>query len=130
MSLDMTLEIEGSVPTQIARQLLKDHNVEPVEKDSQTLVGTFPSFMYAVYKKLDKARLAYAEDSGPWQDYLIGDVCTLIYTKNSYDQRREEMRNFVESFARTLPNRFVLSFQYEGVYAYRDEHGLHKLSNF
>jgi hypothetical protein len=66
-------------------------------------------------------------DKLPWE---IGARMTFRYDTTKYDACSADLRRFIEQLEKLTPSYFVVSFQYENVYAIRDKSGLRVLEKF
>jgi hypothetical protein len=64
------------------------------------------------------------------KDWLVGMRVSFQYRSAGYDSAMRAVRSFVENMASRAQAEFILSFQYDSVYAIRDSSGLHFLVDF
>lgn len=125
MALDMFLELEGSQPSWEA--LTEAATLTGVE-DLRSIPGSsFDGRFRASSTSFwlsggDKLQPLVAEGRHECA-FLTQYVVVFRVNNDRYDESVEDLRTFLTHLARLSPMQFVLSFQYEGVYAVRDKRG-------
>ena len=128
MSIEMTLEIDGQLTSERALELLQANGF--VEYD--LLPGSFCSFheesgLNAYFLADPELRTVLAAGLVP-PKWTRKSVVTFRYSEN-YDASAFETMKFARTLASQSSAHFVLSFQYENVYAVRDEKGYREISD-
>ena len=122
MSLSMFLEIECGASLDGVRYVLSGLE-ESFDCEPNRIFGTFrESNCYFVFEECAGPQDLVAEGlSVEWQ---VGVRAGFHYRADNLLSSWGDMVKFISSYAGLQPFRFVLSFQYEELYAVRDETGL------
>ena len=126
MALDMFLEIEGDSPDwAMIRLIAEKMDVEWPDTDpgKGPMHGSFPNswmhFWVGGGGKDRELREPVAE--GKHDCHFLTRYTILFRLINSkYDECREDIKKFLTHLSELTSMQFVLSFQFEGVYAIRD----------
>lgn len=118
MSITMFIELECGASLSCVTHVLSTLAIS-VEQGESSIEGTFPvsrGFFY--FEKVFPARAIVSEGyEGGW---LVGLMGAFHCPVHELEQNWNEIKCFMETLARQCKARFVLSFQYESVFAYND----------
>lgn len=126
MSILMVLEIEVGFGLDGVFSALNDMG-EAFFEDGK-LVGNFSfSNAYFVFNAVAPPQAVTAEESG--QDWEVGIRGAIHCSNDRIKECWRDIHDFLELLDRVMVCRFVLSFQYESIYAVRDKTGLRFLKS-
>ncbi|NUU03159.1 hypothetical protein HNO84_16255 [Herbaspirillum robiniae] len=124
-SLDMSLEIEGEKPDWEALgnaiQSVGVVNYE-IERDS-VFQGAFAKSdgYFWLSKRSDGQRKTVIAEGNHGCEFSVWNTIVFRINNSFYDEFVEDIHIFLKRLAELSSMQFVLSFQYEGVYAIRNE---------
>lgn len=127
MTITMSIEIEAGASFDKVFSVLSDMKAE-YSIDERNLTGNFNySNCYFVFRYICPHD-AVAVD-GLETDWEVGMRGAFHSPINALSESWVDIKGFITKFAMDTSLRFILSFQYESVYAIRDQHGLRFLKN-
>lgn len=122
MTVTMNLEIESGFALDEISQILSDFGAE-LCVDSDGVSGNFRlSNAYFVFR--DSNGLDEVVTEGVAVNWVVGVRGAFHCPIDSLEASASEIKLFLNFFSEKKGCRFILSFQYESVYAIRDENGL------
>lgn len=122
MTITMSLEIESGIALDEVAQVLCEFGAE-LCADSDGISGNFKvSNAHFVFRDCDGLDEVVAE--GANVSWLVGVRGAFHCSIDSLVASADEIKLFLGLFSEKKTCRFILSFQYESVYAVRDENGL------
>ena len=135
MAFELMLEIEDRVALDKVLSALSSCAANPpTEKPNGVLEGWFPVSGMFYYIFRDIRRPVAAEGIGDWEpvdvDWSVGVDILFRDQMRDYDKFRADLRCFIEKLAEISDAKFVLSHQYENVYAVRDGLGIRTRPDF
>ncbi|MBB4818998.1 hypothetical protein HNP29_002382 [Pseudomonas alcaligenes] len=118
----MSLEVESGVTLSEVAQVLSEFGAEFCA-DSDGISGNFEiSNAHFVFRDCDGLDEVVTE--GANVSWLVGVRGAFHCSIDSLSASADEIKLFLGFFSERKTCRFILSFQYESVYAIRDENGL------
>lgn len=118
MSLMMMLEMERNVNVDSVRSALVRCEGELLNDESEGFDGNFQfTNMFFSFRKLQAGRVKTEDFECDWE---VGAEMTFVYVISELERCKSQMRSFLEEFSKTNACNWVLSFQFESVYAYRE----------
>ncbi|WP_373380239.1 hypothetical protein [Cupriavidus nantongensis] len=132
MSLTYMLEVEGGLSRGVMKSALLACGASIFSEDEAGFSGNFlGSNMFFLYR--DRTDLSpsqvLAELVPSPLHWRVGSRVSLDAISSKFDECRDEIIRLLQELERRSAAHFVLSFQYEEVYAIRDEDGLHLYGN-
>lgn len=132
MSLTYMLEVEGGLSRGVMKAAILACGALIISEDETGFSGNFlGSNMFFSYR--DRADLFPSQvlaELIPFPlEWRVGCRVSLEAVSSKFDECRDELIRLLGELERRSAAHFVLSFQYEEVYAIRNEHGLHLYGN-
>ena len=128
MSITMILEIEEKIDKAVLVNCLKQVGVSFQSNGDLCVCGNFiRSNMHYVMEKKDGVLEA---EGGDGQDWRVGWRIIFHYVTAFFDQCSDELHQFLRLLEEKTLGRFILSFQFEYLCAYRDENGFKEVERF
>jgi len=116
MSLVMMVEMDRRVSADVVRQVLVRCGVDVLTDSNDGFTGNFPSSnMFFSFCKIVKRRVRAEDFEGGWD---VGAEMTFVYVVSEMERCGKQLRYFVDCLSEIVACNWVLSFQYESVYAY------------
>lgn len=139
MSIDLILEADRSLGREDVVLTFQRCGVAEFSEEDYGFSGNFPSSN--MYFSVFERRKSFWTESGLQSKVLaegcpapttweVGTRIRFKYVMVKYDDCSAELHQFVEKLAQISKAYFLLSFQYENVYAIRGERGLELLGQF
>jgi hypothetical protein len=126
----MVLEAESGLRRMEILAALASCNVSEVVEDKKSLTGNFPrSNMYFVLDEFGESSSIAAEGASDLT-WSVASTMTFYYVTANFDECSLELHKFLRALTESSKACFVLSFQYERLYALRDQKGLHIFEKF
>lgn len=124
MTVTMSLEIESGIAINEIALMLSEFGAELcADSDSDSVSGNFEiSNAYFVFHQCGGLDEIVAE--GVDVNWVVGVRGAFHCPINSLAASADEIKSFLSFLSEKKPCRFILSFQYESIYAIRDEDGL------
>jgi len=124
MSIAMNLEAEVGVSDADVHAALVACGVYETVGSIDGFKGNFPlSNMFFAFNRAD-ADHSRIRAEGYEEDWMVGCRCTFVYVVANFDECRRQMRQFLEELTSLTSANWVLTFQYEAIYAARDGRGV------
>jgi len=131
MSLDLMFEADAGLSQEQFSRILAKLGVNTELDESNRVCGSFPlSNMYVVSDYHVKRDVVIAEGVPFPMTWKVGMRAVFNFCMAEYDQCNSDMYQFLLEVVNESEANFVLSFQFENVYAIRDSDGLQLLSNW
>ena len=123
MSLMMMLEMDRSASADFVRKAFARCGVDVPANGNDGFTGNFPSSnMFFSFSKDEKGTVKAEDFEGGWD---VGAEITFVYVVSEMELCRKQLRCFVDHFSEIVACNWVLSFQYESVYAYGSASSMH-----
>lgn len=125
MTITMSIEIEAGISIEEISLVLSEVGTE-FFVDSDGASGNFKtSNAYFVFRKCDEFDEVVTE--GANVNWAVGVRGAFHCPVNSLAESSDDIKRFLKTLSEKKSCRFIFSFQYESIYAVRDESGLHFL---
>ncbi|CAG9257941.1 conserved hypothetical protein [Burkholderia diffusa] len=125
MSLMMMLEMEQNVRVDLVRSALVRYGVEFLNDGGEEFDGNFPlTNMFLSFRKSQVGRVKAEDFECNWD---VGAEMTFVYVISELEKCKQQLRSFLEELSKTNACNWVLSFQFESVYAYGGASSIHWL---
>ena len=116
MSIVMMLEMDRRVNDESIRQLLVECGINDVVDGDRGFEGNFPSTnMFFSFREIDGERVKAEDFECEWR---ANSEMTFVYVVSEMERCRQQLHCFLEKFVEVFDCNWVLSFQYESIYAY------------
>lgn len=130
MSIMMTLEADQQLLRAEVLAALAMCNVSEIVEDKDTVTGNFPkSNMYFVFSDVNEDTSIATDDASDMQ-WKVGSRMVFHYVTSTFDECSSGLHQFLLKLTELSKAHFILSFQYETLYAVRDENGLQIFNKF
>ncbi len=130
MALEMMLEIERGIQPDNIRAILLASGVEGDEFPVSFPISQMQFYCDFADEAADFCSRVICEEVQDIAHWDVGGRILFRYRSNEYDLCTQQIRDFVVKLAASSKASFVLSFQYETMYAMRDPAGLRFASHF
>ncbi|MEN7530761.1 hypothetical protein [Cupriavidus sp. DL-D2] len=130
MSIMMVFEAETGISEVDFRKALVSSGVKDFYVNGRSIRGNFPlSNMYFSFQResIEKSKINAEGYEGNW---VVGMRCIFVYVIENLDECRRQLKNFLAEISRVSAANWVLSFQYESIYATRDDQGIRHFLEF
>ncbi|MEK7917242.1 hypothetical protein AAB988_17185 [Burkholderia contaminans] len=98
------------------RQLLVECGINDVVDSGRGFEGNFPSTnMFFSFRELDGETVRAEDFQCEWR---VNAEMTFVYVVPEMERCRQQLHCFLEKFVEVFDCNWVLSFQYESIYAY------------
>ncbi|NRR34296.1 hypothetical protein HSX11_29420 [Oxalobacteraceae bacterium] len=129
MGIEMTFEIDGQLSSKRVLEILKANGfVEYEQLDSGFCAFHAESRLDAYFYMKEEPEAVLAEGLIP-PKWKCTFRMTFRFSKDNYQASEFETMKFSRALASQSPAYFALSFQYENVFAIRDERGYREISD-
>lgn len=131
MSIMMMMEADSRLSESEVLDALSSCGVSEVVNRHNGFSGNFPSSnMFFTYEhSTDDQREIRAEGMGD-SGWLVGCRLVFVYVVPHLVECGSQLSHFLQLISDVSKANWVLSFQYESIYAVRDENGFRKLVEF
>ena len=129
MAIEMELEVDERLLPEQAAQILRTCGFAEFEDDTRGFIAFHPETKLNAYYRIDMhARKVLAEGMVPpvWKRHCC---VTFRYTKGNLEACHAVTMGCARMLSVENPAYFVLSFQFEGVYAIRDASGFREITD-
>lgn len=124
MSIEITLEAETQLTRDNVKTALKTCGVADIIEKDASFTASFPDSKMSVLYRDHLGDSDVLTDNMEEKHWVIGSRMTFRYVVSNYEQCELEMLKFVKKLAELSEAFFVVAFQYERVWAIRDQDGL------
>ncbi|MDT7836056.1 hypothetical protein [Aquabacterium sp. OR-4] len=126
MSMALSLELESGIHEDHLRQAAFDCGaVSPSDDHPNGTLAVFAESGLDLFVHSQDGRHAVRAEGMPYPAaWTVGLRVSLGYLLDRYDLCNRDARQLLDALAKRTSKFFVLSFEYERVYALRDAHGL------
>ena len=121
MSITMFLEIEEGVSYSEIASVLSKVKASYAEEEDKLFGNFFHSNCFFVFDRASPDLEVIAENITV--DWKVGVRASFNSPNSAMEKSWEDIKAFVAALANDARFKFVLSFQYEGIYAMNDESG-------
>jgi hypothetical protein len=108
--------------------------VHDFEEEEYGFSGLFPISGMAFYvfqkEKCTVIPQLLAEGADKKFAWPVGTRIKFRYVNENFDECTSQLKAFISNLANVSNANFLLSFQYDTIYAVRDKGGLHKIADF
>lgn len=116
MSIVMMLEMDRRVNNESVRQLLVECRINDLVDGDRGFEGNFPSTnMFFSFREIGGERVKAEDFKCEWR---VNSEMTFVYVVSEMGRCRQQLHCFLEKFVEVFDCNWVLSFQYESIYAY------------
>ena len=133
MSIEMFVEAENVLTPDELKRILSFVGVDKFVEEEYGFSGKFPrsNMIFDVFQegKTTLGTQVIAENAASECSWIVGIRIKFRYVNETYEACAADLKTFVLGLANSTTARFVLSFQFETIYAIRDGVGLRFLEN-
>lgn len=129
MGIEMKFEVDEQLTSSQALELLKCNGFELLEQRDDGFNLVHPNSGLVAYFTMDTQLHAPLTEGLMPPKWLCKSHMTFRYSRDNYEASKSETMKFARALASESSAYFVLSFQYENVYAVRDEKGYREISD-
>jgi hypothetical protein len=116
MSLMMMLEIDRNADVDLIRSVLVRCGVEFLNNEGEGCDGNFPaSNMFFSLRTIQSGEIKAEDFECDWD---VGAEIAFVYVISELERCKRQLRCFLEELSKVSACNWVLSFQFESVYAY------------
>lgn len=134
MSIEMFVEIDDHLATEELLQVFNDLGVETFQSEDHGFSGQLPAseMLFYVFQagKTTLGPEVIAEECAGQILWTINTRIKFTYVNANFDRCGADLKKFITGLANGSAANFVLSFQFEKIYAIRDNLGLRFLRDF
>ena len=132
MSIDIILEADQRLNKNDVIFAFKKCAILNFEIGDKVMHGNFPSsnMFFTICEPDEERSYVIAEGVPNPVTWHVGIRIIFTYVISKYSGCVAEVHQFLNELVKISPAHFILSFQYENVYASNDENGLHFFSEF
>jgi len=117
MSLMMMLEIGRDADVDLIRSVLVRCGVDFLNSKGEGCDGNFPdSNMFFSLRTIQSGRVKAEDFECDWD---VGAEIAFVYVISELERCKQQLHCFLEELSKAVACNWVLSFQFESVYAYR-----------
>lgn len=129
MGIEMMLEIDGQLTARRALEVLQANGFAEYEQLASGFCVFHVETGLNVYFQEKKEPVSVLAEGLIPPTWMCKYRMTFRYSKVNHEASGDQTMKFVRSFASQSSAYFVLSFQYENVYAVRDEKGYREIAD-
>ncbi|MCD9120885.1 hypothetical protein [Cupriavidus sp. UGS-1] len=131
MSLAMNIELSTDCRFADVLGCLEPLDPTYIDNEDDRVHATISNGLVSILAYVENPPSEVVTEGLPQQkDWLVGMRVSFQYRSAGYESAMRAARSFVEHMAARTQAEFILSFQYDSVYAIRDSAGLHFLVDF